>query len=284
MAERAAAWPAASTRLVALLGWPTDHSLSPAMHNAAFAHDALDLVYLALPTRPDDLATVIDGLTAVGAVGANITVPHKLNVIGLCDRVTGEADLVGAVNTLHWDGELVGTNTDAIGLEQDLREVADGRDVRRAVVLGTGGAARAAAVASARMGLDVVVVGRRSEPAEQVAGLARALGVGADGILVTDPAVGEAVRGADLVVNATPLGLGAEPLPDVFMSLAAGQMAYDLVYNPATTPFLAAARAAGAAAHNGLGMLVGQAAAAYELWTGRTAPVAVMRAAARAAT
>ena len=282
---RPAAWPAASTRLVALLGWPTDHSLSPAIHNAAFAHDGLDLVYVAMPTHPDALSTVVAGLAAVGVVGANVTVPHKRAVMAMCDDVTAEAQLVGAVNTLVWDdGRLVGDNTDAIGLQRDLEAAMGQRPAGRAVVLGTGGAARAVAVAVARLGLDLVVVGRRPAPATDVAAVAARLGVHAETIALDDgEGVARGVAAADLVLNATPLGLRGESLPAPFMAATAGQVAYDLVYNPATTPFLAAARAGGAAAHNGLGMLVRQAAAAYERWTGRPAPVEVMRGVADAA-
>lgn len=285
MGGRPAAWPAASTRLVALLGWPTGHSLSPAMHNAAFAHDRLDLVYVAMPTHPDALATVVEGLAAVGAVGANVTVPHKRAVMGLCDEVSAEAQLVGAVNALVWDdGRLVGENTDAIGLQRDLEAALGQRPAGRAVVLGTGGAARAVAVAVARLGLDLVVVGRRPDAATEVAEVAGGLGTQVQAIALDDTdGVSGTVVGADLVVNATPLGLRGESLPEPFMELTAGQVAYDLVYNPATTAFLAAARDGGAAAHNGLGMLVWQAAAAYERWTGGPAPIEVMRGAAAVA-
>ncbi|HEX9889091.1 MAG TPA: hypothetical protein VGA69_06410, partial [Nitriliruptorales bacterium] len=120
---RGAPWPQSSTRLVALLGWPARHSLSPVIHNAAFAERALDLVYVALPTPQADLATVVAALGAVGAVGANVTVPHKEHVVALCDELTDEARAVGAVNTLVWTTEgLLGDNTDASGLERVLRD------------------------------------------------------------------------------------------------------------------------------------------------------------------
>jgi shikimate dehydrogenase len=114
-----APWPTASTRLLALLGWPARHSLSPVIHNAALREQGLDLVYLALPTPPDRLRAAVEGLTAVGAVGANVTVPHKQEAVGLCDHLTPEAELIGAVNTLAWttDG-LLGDNTDAVGLRR----------------------------------------------------------------------------------------------------------------------------------------------------------------------
>lgn len=278
-----------------MLGWPVGHSLSPVMHNAALQADGLDLAYLALPTPPDRLLEVVGALGAMGFVGANVTVPHKQAVIAACDTLTDEARLIGAVNTLTWrDGDLEGHNTDAIGLQRALDRVDAGR--RRAVLLGTGGAARAAVVALVRRGAEVIVVGRRPDAAEAVGDLGQVVAdelpadaphaghfTGAVGIGLDDPEFEGTVRGADLVVNATPLGMNGEPLPAPFMDLHEGQLAYDLVYAPPDTPFLQAAAAAGAAAHHGLSMLVHQAAAAYERWTGRDAPLEVMRATAMAA-
>lgn len=278
-----APWPAASTRLVALLGWPVRHSLSPIMHNAAFAEQALDLAYLALPVRPEDLDEVIAALGAAGAVGANVTVPHKRAALGCCEHLTDEAELIGAVNTLVWttDG-LLGDNTDAAGLREALRAEVDLHDGEVAVVLGTGGAARASVVALGRLDVEVVVVGRRADAAAELATLAQRAGAPAARAvdLADTDDVEAAIRSARLVVNATPLGLEGEPLPDPFHRLGPGQVAYDLIYHPPVTPFLAAARAAGAEGHHGLGMLVGQAAAAYRRWTGQAPPVATMSAAA----
>ena len=276
----------ASTRLVALLGWPARHSISPAMHNAAFEEQSLDLVYLALPTPPDRLHTVIDALAAVGAVGANVTVPHKRTALRRCDETTDEAQLVGAVNTLVWttDG-LLGDNTDARGLHRVLSEELGLRSGLRAVILGTGGGARATAVALGRMAADVNVVGRDDQAAGDVAELAGE--AGAESWSSTTSAdlaeVERAVAAADLVINATPLGMGSERLPEPFHELRNHQVAYDLVYNPPETPFLADARAAGAEAHHGLGMLVAQAALSYRRWTGREAPAAILSAAALSA-
>jgi shikimate dehydrogenase len=285
MRPRAGApWPTAATRPVVLLGWPARHSLSPALHNAAFREQGLDLVYLAFPVPPEDLAGVVAALGAVGAVGANVTVPHKVAVGELCDQLTDEAELIGAVNTLAWgtDG-LVGDNTDAAGLADAV--LADGAAERGQpwTVLGTGGSARAVAVAAARLGCPLTVVGRRRPAAEELAALARrAGGPRADAIDVTDlDATTAAVTGARTVVNATPLGMAGERLPAPFQALRPGQDAYDLVYGR-PTPFLTAARDAGAGAHHGLGMLVGQAAASYRRWTGQDAPVDVMSAVAAA--
>lgn len=278
------AWPAASTRLLGVLGWPVEHSLSPVIHNAALRSQGLDFVYLALPTPPERLQVVLDGLGAIGAVGMNVTVPHKEAVAGACDRLSEEAALVGAVNTLHWTGDgLVGHNTDAAGLGVALAGAGVTAETERAVLLGTGGAARAAAVALARLGLQVTVVGRRADAAAAVADVAAAAGANATACQLDEDVVAERVAEAGLCCNATTLGMQDEPLPEPFMQLNEGQIAYDLVYAPADTPFLQAARRAGAGAHGGITMLVQQAVLAYERWTGRDAPVDVMRGAAESA-
>jgi shikimate dehydrogenase len=278
-----APWPTSSTRLLALLGWPARHSVSPAMHNAALREQRLDLVYVALPTPPDALADAVRGLGAVGAVGANVTVPHKQAVVDLCDHLTPEAELVGAVNTLAWttDG-LLGDNTDATGLREAVTADADIRADDRVVVFGTGGAARAAVVAFGRLRCRVEVVGRREEAASEVADLAARAGATASTAvaLADTQAVARSVGAARLVCNATPLGMAGEHLPEPFGRLDRGQVAYDLVYTPPVTPFLATVRDRGAEVHNGLGMLVAQAAASYERWTGQQAPAATMSAAA----
>lgn len=275
-------WPTAATRGLAVLGWPVRHSLSPVMHNAALRSADLDLVYLALPTPPERLQQVVAALGTVGFVGANVTVPHKQSVMAACDTLTEEAELVGAVNTLSWTADgLVGHNTDATGLHRALDEVGAGTGA--AVVLGTGGSARAAVVALARRGNTVTVLGRRPEAAAEVAGLAEAAGGTATHEDLADPVVAARVAAADLVLNATPLGMQREELPGPFMTLHADQTAYDLVYAPPDTPFVTAAERIGANAHHGLGMLVHQAAAALETWTGQAAPVDVMRGAAEGA-
>jgi shikimate dehydrogenase len=278
-----APWPTASTRLLALLGWPARHSLSPVMHNAALREQRLDLVYLALPTPPDALATVVAGLGAAGAVGANVTVPHKQAALDLCDHLTPEAELIGAVNTLSWttDG-LLGDNTDAVGLRDAMTADVDISAADPVVVVGTGGAARAAVVAVGRLGCSITVLGRRPDAAERLAELAKSAGaasaVGLD--LADEDGAEEAVGSARIVCNATPVGMAGDRLPARFEALARGQIAYDLVYTPAVTPFLAAARDRGVEWHNGLGMLIGQAAASYRRWTGQEPPETTMSAAA----
>lgn len=281
-----APWPTAATRPVVLLGWPARHSLSPVIHNAAFREHDLDLVYLAAPTPPDELERVIAALGVVGAVGANVTIPHKQRVLQRCDVLTDEARLIGAVNTLAWttDG-LLGDNTDATGLRNALTAELTLESGDGVLVVGSGGAARAAVVAVGRLGAELVVAARRLDAARELASLGTR--AGARGSVAIDLAGTDGLRerssSARVVLNATPLGMRGERLPEPLMDLRPGQVAYDLVYEPPETPFLVAAREAGAQAHHGLGMLVAQAAASYRRWTGREAPLAVMSAAATAA-
>lgn len=259
--------PGATTRPVVLLGDPVDHSLSPLLHNTAFRALDLDLVYLALPVAAAEVAGVIAALGAVGCAGVNVTVPHKLAAHAACDEVTEAAAATGAVNTLWWqDGSLHGDNTDVTGFERVLAEHGGGGP---AVVLGTGGAARAVVVALSRSGVEVVVVGRRPDAAAEVAALADG-GRAVD--LDDEQAVLDAVAAAGVVVNATPLGMHGESLPDPFHRLTAGQLAHDLVYVDGETPFLADARAAGAVAVDGRALLAAQAEDAFERWTGQRPP------------
>lgn len=255
------------------------------IHNAAFRELDLDLVYVALPTPEDDLGTVVRALGAVQAAGANVTLPHKQEVVACCDVLTDEAELVGAVNTLAWttDG-LLGDNTDAVGLQSTLTRDVGLADDTPAVILGTGGAARAAMVALGRLGAPVTVVGRRPDAAARLAGLAGRAGApsGTAVDLDDDAQVRVAVAGAGLVVNATPLGMEGESLPAPFHELEPGQVAYDLVYTPPRTPFLEAARGRGVESHHGLGMLVAQAGASFRRWTGQSPPLGTMSAAATA--
>jgi len=270
-----------STRLVGLLGWPVAHSKSPAMHNAAFAELGLDWCYVPLPTKPAHLGEAVHGLRALGVRGANVTVPHKRDVLAHLDEIEEAARTIGAVNTIVVDDDerLVGHNTDAPGLVRDLR--AHGIDVAGATVmlLGAGGAARAAAVGCLQAGAARLIVSNRTQArAEELANVASALPYGEVGCIPW-PDRGDAIRRADIVVQCTSLGLppnaDASPLP-VGDTLTSEHVAYDLVYGR-RTPFLAAAERAGAEALSGEGMLLWQGALAFSLWTGRQAPIDAMR-------
>lgn len=262
---------------LAVTGNPVAHSLSPAMHVAALAAAGIRGSYVAIEA-PD--ARALEDLLAAVAQGRlhglNVTAPHKQAAAARCARLTDEAALVGAVNTVApGPGGLLGDNTDTVGF---LAGLPADLPVGRAVVVGAGGAARAVVVALARAGWDVVVAARRRDQADEVAGLDPHWGLSAVGL--DDPAWPERMASATLVVNATPLGLAGEPLPAPLMDLRRDQVAYDLVYAPLETPFLAAAGRARATTVDGLGMLVGQACAAWPLWGLPPADPAAMRRAA----
>lgn len=269
-----------ATGLFGVIGWPVAHSLSPAIHNAAFAAVGLEAIYVALPVEPGMIPEALAGMRALGFEGANVTMPHKSAVADGVDDLSEDARRLHAVNTVVVDDQrLAGHNTDAPGFDRFLRRDAGFEPAgRTALLFGAGGAARACALALARAGLTRLVVAVRS-PA-RASRLAQVLeGFETDLEVVPLPdAVG---RPADLVVNATPLGAAAETLP--LPPLGADTVAVDLLYHPAQTPFLVTARAAGASAFGGLGHLLHQAALSFELWTGQVAPLDVMSAAALAA-
>jgi shikimate dehydrogenase len=266
--------------VVGIIGDPVEHSLSPALHNAAFAALGLDWVYVPLPVRRTEVGAAVEGLRALGLRGANVTVPHKGAVLPYLDRVDGDAQLIEAVNTIAVvRGELVGYNTDVEGVRGALAD-ACGDDLRGAsgLVLGAGGAARASALALSRLGVRLTVVNRTA--AERLVALVEAAVPGA---VCRRLPLGELDRDfvgrQRLVVNATSLGMaGAGKVPPVLAdTVGAGHVVFDLVYARGETDFIAQAQRQGATVIGGLEMLVRQAAAAFPLWTGRRAPLEVMR-------
>lgn len=277
----------ATTGLVALLGYPVEHSLSPLMHNAAFAAAGLDLVYLAFAVSPGALPAALAGLRSLGLHGANVTVPHKEKVMDYLDAIDPAAARIGAVNTIvNEGGRLVGYNTDGSGFLRSLTEVGFDPAGKRAVILGAGGAARAVAFALAGAGCGELAIANRTP------GRALALTAALEGYAHPVKALSlegmelrEWLARADLVVNTTCVGMWprveAIPLPAGW--LRAGQWVYDLVYNPLETCLLREARRQGCQAVSGLGMLLYQGAEAFTLWTGRPAPVKVMDSALREA-
>lgn len=270
--------PSSGPRFAGVFGWPLDHTLSPVIHNAAFRRLKLDWIYLAWRVPPDDLAAAVGGLRALGGMGANVTMPHKESVMALLDDVSGDARAVGAVNTIQRLGdELIGHNTDVDGFRAFLTDDA-GVDVAgsEAVVLGSGGAARAVVVALDDLGAgDIAIAARREEKAAALVGLA---GRGSAHVEAWDKA-SDLASEADLVVNATPIGgKGEDVLPGA--RFHERQVVVDLIYSPPSTALVERARAAGAGAWGGLGMLVHQAAASFQIWTGQDPPIEAMSAAA----
>ena len=258
------------------------HSLSPAIHNAAFAALGLDMAYVPLPVRDEDVGAAVKGLAALGFRGANVTIPHKGAVLPYLERIDGDAALAAAVNTIVVDGgELRGYNTDVEGVRAAL-VAACGDSLRGApgLLLGAGGAARAAALALARLGVDLTVVNRTAAAAERLVALTAAAVPGCTcRRLPLEELTATLVTEQRLLLNATSLGMnGAGKVPaSLTDTVTAGQVVFDVVYTRCETDLLAQARARGAIVIGGLEMLVRQAAAAFELWTGRSAPLDVMR-------
>lgn len=279
---RAAAGP--ETQLVGVIGSPIAHSLSPLLHNAAFSALGLGATWhsQAFEVAPGQAAGALTAMRRTGLRGLSVTMPHKADVAALVDECTEVARRLGAVNCIvNGEGVLLGTNTDGEGFLASLaRGAAFSPTGKRCLVIGAGGAARAVVLALADAGADqVAVLNRTPERAATAAALAGWVG---SLVPAEDGARLQAVRSADLVVNATPFGMaGASPegaapwlvAPDL---LHAGQVAADLVYAPRPTPWLVEAAAAGAHPVDGLGMLVHQAAAQLVLWTGEAAPVEAM--------
>jgi shikimate dehydrogenase len=269
-----------STRIVGIIGWPVDHSLSPAIHNAAFAAAGLDWAYVPLPVPPQGLTAALAGFAALGFAGANVTMPHKTETADLVDRLSEDARLLRAVNTVVVRGErLEGHNTDAQGFDRFVRRDA-GFDPagRSALLYGAGGAARACALALARAGIGRLTVAVRDEArAVPLVAIARSLDVA---VTVVGPRGADGLA-ADLIVNATPVGArGEEQIHPGVPALGPEVLVIDLLYDPPTTPLQQRGREAGAAVFGGLGHLLEQAALSFELWTGTPAPLDVMSAAA----
>jgi len=270
-----------ATRVVGIVGWPVGHSLSPAIHNAAFAAAGLDWVYVSLPVPPDRLAPALAGLPALGLEGVHVTMPHKTESAELIDDLTEDARLLRAVNTIVVRGDaLRGHNTDAPGFARFLeRDTGFDPAGKTALVFGAGGAARACALALARTNLErLTVVARNEARTGGIRTIAVKLGLPVE---VIGPG-GVADRRFDLVVNATPVGRDPQPDHVALPALDEGVVVVDLLYDPPVTRLQSRAKEAGATAFGGLGHLLEQAALSFELWTGSPASLEVMSAAALA--
>ncbi len=260
-----------------LLGYPLEHSLSPAIHNAAFREAGLeDWQYELLPAPPEALPAALQRLREADCLGGNVTLPHKETVIPYLDGLTPAAQAIGAVNTLFKAGEaLLGDNTDAAGFWQDLQRVFGSLPAGEALVLGAGGAARAVVYALMRRGWQVTVAARRGEQAASLARTARAWGEAAPHALPLEEVGAWHPRGESLIVNCTPAGMHPHPETSPWppkTPFPRRARLYDLVYNPARTALVRRAQAAGLPAATGYGMLLAQAALAFHRWKGAIPP------------
>ena len=287
----------ATTRYCAVYGHPIKHSASPAMQNAALAALGLNWRYLACEVHPDNLATAIAGAKAMKFIGLNLTVPHKLLALKMVDVLDESAKIFGAVNTIrfegktkngHWipltriQGEEIseirshGFNTDADAISQSIREDLK-MEIRgaRILLLGAGGAGRVAALKFAGEGAsELFLVNRTQIKASE---LAEEIRHRFPNVLLKPNYPRAEV---DLIVNATSLGLKAgdpSPFDEKEFQLKNARTVYDMIYRPAETPLLAAAKKGGCRTANGIGMLLYQGAKALEIWTGKPAPIEIMR-------
>jgi shikimate dehydrogenase len=270
--------------LAGVIGDPVAHSRSPALHNAAFAHLGIRARYELWPTSAAELEARIESLRSPHILGANVTLPHKVAVLKLLDQLDPQVEVIGAANTIirDSDGALTGANTDAPAFLASLREEGGYEPSgQTAVILGASGAARAAAVALIGAGVGQLAVANRTLERARVL-LRDVLAVGYAGpkllaLTPEDTSLAAVLAEATLIVNATPLGWHGDDSPLAAELIPAGALVFDMVYRP--TRLLRDAAARGARPLGGAGMLVRQAALAFERWTGNDAPLDVMRAA-----
>jgi shikimate dehydrogenase len=272
------------TQICGIIGDPIEHSVSPIMHNAAFREMGLDYIYVPFHVKREDLSEAIRGLKALNIRGLNVTLPHKVTVTRLMDEIDPIAKNLGAVNTIvNESGYLKGHNTDAKGFIKALQAEKIIPQNENVVILGAGGAARAIAFILADKGANLTILNRHLNSAQDIAGRVFQLFRRKTGALeLNSPNLKNSLSEADILINATCVGM----YPDVNESpvparlLRSGLTVFDIIYNPAKSKLLLEAEKRGAVAISGLEMLVWQAALAFELWTGKGAPVLVMREAA----
>jgi len=267
------------TAVYGIIGYPVKHSLSPLMQTAAFKELSLDAVYVPFEVKPENLKEAVLGLKALSVKGFNITVPHKEKVIEHLDFLSEEAEFLGAVNTVkEEEGKLTGYNTDAEGFARSLEEEGVEVEGKRVLMLGAGGAAKAVGYALLKRGAKFLsVVNRNFQRAKALGELLGKVG----NVLIyplKESTVEVLLKDTDIIVNTTSVGMKKEdPLLFDYSKIPDGITVVDIIYNPCKTPLLKAAKEKGCKTINGLGMLVHQGAVAFEIWTGRRAPISVMK-------
>ncbi|RDH49643.1 shikimate dehydrogenase [Fischerella thermalis 111/344/542] len=273
------------TKLLGVIGYPIEHSLSPVMHNAAIAQLGIDYVYLPFPIKPEDLHTAIQGFAAIGVVGFSVTIPHKQAILRSLSAVEPIAKAVGAVNTvIKKNNSWIGTNTDIEGFLAPLQAHQQNWSQKIAVILGNGGAARAVVAGCAKLGCaEIHVVGRNVQRLRDFSQSWENSPLQVNLNVHRWDELPELIPQADLLVNTTPIGMypkiDESPLSAAEMAnLSSQAIAYDLIYTPNPTKFLQQAQQIGVTAIDGLEMLVQQGAAALKIWLQReSVPVDVMR-------
>ncbi len=277
-------WLNGETRIVGVIGWPVRHSLSPPMHNAAFAALGLNWAYVPFAVRPEYVGAAMEAIRALDLAGLNVTIPHKPAVLPFLDELGPEVQALQAANTIiHREGRLIGRNTDGEGFLRSLGEIGGHPQGRIVALIGAGGSARAVGLAVCQAGAARLrIVNRTVEKAEALAALLQNLAPSCDvaAIGLHSEKAQQAVWEADIVIDSTSVGMYPhthEPpvVPEEW--LHEGQIVCDLTYNPRLTTLLKAAQKKNARTLDGTGMLIHQGAIAFEYWTGKPAPVEVMR-------
>jgi shikimate dehydrogenase len=271
------------TKVCGIIGDPIEHTMSPVMHNAAFRELGLDYVYVAFRVKRDELVQAIEGMRALNIRGLNVTIPHKVNIIPLLDSLDPLAEKIGAVNTVvSKDGILKGYNTDASGFLQALLDKEVTPEGKNVVILGAGGAARAISFILAEREANLVILNRLEEMdwAEELARkISSVFGKEVRALELKEANLRTALEKAELLVNATSVGMNpninSTPVPARL--LRPGLVVFDIVYNPIRTKLAKEANLASCETVMGLDMLVWQGALAFEMWTGKKAPVGLMK-------
>jgi shikimate dehydrogenase len=271
----------AKTKLCIIIGNPIEHSLSPAIHNAAFSALGLNFAYTA--HRVEDVEAAVKGIRALGIRGASVTIPHKLAVIPFLDEVDPVASWIGSVNTIvNEGGRLTGSNTDGEGAMKALREAGVKLPGKRVLMIGSGGAARAVGftlAAKAKLG-SLTILGIIEPELKKLAGdIAEKTPIKAKGRRMKDEVLAEEIRKADLLIQCSPVGMHpkVDETPVPAKLLRKDLIVMDIVYNPRETRLLREARETGAQTIPGLEMFLNQAVLQFEKWTGKPAPTEVIR-------
>jgi shikimate dehydrogenase len=272
------------TKVCGVIGDPIEHTLSPIMHNAAFNSLNLDYVFLAFKVKHAEVENAVNGIRALNIRGLNVTMPHKTPVLKFLDRTDLSAQIINSVNTiLNRDNKLFGFNTDGVGALKALRENGVELKGRKVLLLGAGGAARAIAYTMAKEADELAVLNRSLKPAQE---LAKLLEKTANKKIVSGSLspkeIEQNLQDSDVLINATSVGMKpkSEESPVASKLLRPNLAVMDIVYNPIETKLAKEAKAAGAKVVSGVEMLIYQGAASFEIWTGKSAPVDVMRQAA----
>lgn len=273
------------TRICGIIGDPVEHTISPAMHNAAFRKLGLDFVYVPFRVKPVDLPAAVGGMRGLNIRGINVTIPHKVETMEYLDDIDPLAEKIGAVNVIvNEDGRLKGYNTDAEGFLRSLLE--KGIDVRekKIGILGAGGASRAIAFILAENDAHLAIFNRTvHKAAELAAAICRITGKKVSAFNLAAENLKEAMQGVEILINATSVGMSpdAAAIPVPVGLIRPEMVVVDIIYNPLKTRLLSEAEKAGATTINGVDMLVWQGALAFEKWTGHKAPLETMKRAAR---